>query len=353
MGLMDFIKSQLIEIIEWTDDSRDTLSYRFPDEDKEIKRGAQLIVRESQVVQFVYLGQFGDMFGPGKHTLTTDNIPVLTGCRAGNTGSNRPSRPTSTTSPRVSSPGNKWGTSNPVMVRDQDFGIVRLRAFGTYDFRIVDVPKFLKEVAGTDVHFRLDEFADAMRSRLVSVFSEALAQSKVPALDIATRYSELGEALLPLINPVIKVKYGLEMASFIIENVSVPPEVEQAIDKRSGHGGGRQSERLREVSDGAGLREGRRRRRRHRRRDGGRHGDGAADDQSAGRHHRADDACGIGTGRGASRGLPETFGPADAAKILGVSEADVIASLEAGDLKGKRIGSQWRITRAQIAQFLQ
>src|SRR5207247_2690797 len=105
---------------------------------------------------------------------------------------------------------------------------------GTYDFRVIEVPRFLEDVAGTDDHFRLDEFSDAMRSRLISVFSDALASSKVAALDIATRYSELGEALLPLINPVIKEKYGLEMTSFIIENVSVPSEVEQAIDKRSG-----------------------------------------------------------------------------------------------------------------------
>ncbi len=119
------------------------------------------------------------------------------------------------------------------MMRDQDFGIVRLRAYGTYDFRVVDVPKFLKEVAGTDDHFRLDEFNDTMRSRIVSVFSDALAQAKVPALDVAARYSELGEALLPLINPILGDKYGLAMTTFIVENVSVPPEVEQAIDKRS------------------------------------------------------------------------------------------------------------------------
>jgi membrane protease subunit (stomatin/prohibitin family) len=129
--------------------------------------------------------------------------------------------------------GNKWGTANPVMMRDADFGVVRLRAYGTYDFRVVDPKKFLKEVAGTDDHFRLDEFADAMRSRIVSVFSDALAGAKVPALDVAQRYSELGEALLPLINPAIGAKYGLEMTTFIVENVSVPPEVEQAIDKRS------------------------------------------------------------------------------------------------------------------------
>ncbi|HXI30568.1 MAG TPA: SPFH domain-containing protein, partial [Vicinamibacterales bacterium] len=223
---MDFIKSQLIDIIEWTDDSRDTLSFRYPDEDKEIKRGAQLIVRESQVAQFVYLGQFGDTFGPGKYTLTTDNIPVLTTLKGWKYGFESPFKADVYYVITRIFTGNKWGTSNPVMMRDADFGIVRLRAFGTYDFRVVQPQRFLKEVAGTDQHFRLDEFADAMRSRLVSVFSDALASSKVPALDVATRYSELGDALLPLINPVIHEKYGLEMTSFILENVSVPPEVE-------------------------------------------------------------------------------------------------------------------------------
>ena len=138
MGLMDFIKGELIEIIEWTDDSRDTLSYRFPDDDKEIKRGAQLIVRESQVVQFVYLGQFGDLFGPGKHTLTTDNIPVLTTLKGWKYGFESPFKADVYYVTTRLFTGNKWGTSNPVMMRDQDFGIVRLRAFGTYDFRIVE-----------------------------------------------------------------------------------------------------------------------------------------------------------------------------------------------------------------------
>ena len=175
MGLTDFIRRQFIDIIEWTDDSRDTLSFRFPDEDKEIKNGAQLIVRESQIVQFVYLGQFGDLFGPGKHTLTTDNIPILSRLKGWKYGFESPFKADVYYLTTRLFTGNKWGTSNPVMVRDQDFGIVRVRAFGTYDFRIVDPPKFLKEVAGTDNHFRLDEFADVMRSRIVSVFSEALA----------------------------------------------------------------------------------------------------------------------------------------------------------------------------------
>src|SRR3954465_4466413 len=219
MALGDFIRSQFLEIIQWTDDSRDTLSYRFPDEDKEIKRGAQLIVRESQAVQFVYLGQFGDRFGPGKYTLTTDNIPVLTTLRGWKYGFESPFKADVYYVVTRIFTGNKWGTSNPVMMRDSDLGIVRARAFGTYDFHIIDPKLFLKEVAGTDEHFHLDEFADTMRSRIVSLFSEALAQAKIPVLDVATQYSELGQALLPLINPVTATKYGLELSSFIVENV--------------------------------------------------------------------------------------------------------------------------------------
>src|SRR6187397_1618361 len=233
MGLMDFIKGELLEVIEWTDDSRDTLSFRFPDDDKAIKNGAQLIVRESQTVQFVYLGEFGDTFLPGKHTLTTDNIPVLTKLKSWKYGFNSPFKADVYYVMTRLFTGNKWGTSNPIMLRDADFGVVRARAFGTYDFKIVDVKTFLREVAGSDHNFRLDEFADTMRSRIVSIFTDALATAKVPVLDVAARYSELGDALLPLINPAVTSKYGLEIASFIVENVSVPPEVEQAIDKRS------------------------------------------------------------------------------------------------------------------------
>ena len=295
MGLMDFIKGQLIEIIEWTDDSRDTLSFRFPDEDKEIKRGAQLIVRESQAVQFVYLGQYGDLFGPGKHTLTTDNIPVLTRLKGWKYGFESPFKADVYFVTTRLFTGNKWGTSNPVMVRDQDFGIVRLRAFGTYDFRDRRRPAVPE---GSGRHRRPFPSRRVQPTPCARASSASSATrwptSKVPALDIATRYSELGEALLPLINPVLKEKYGLEMASFILENVSVPPEVEAGDRQAVRDGRRRQSERLREVSDGAGIRKGRRGRRRHRRRNGRRHGHGAADDESARRHRRADHAAGRG-----------------------------------------------------------
>jgi membrane protease subunit (stomatin/prohibitin family) len=144
MGLMDFIKGELIDVIEWTDDSRDTLSFRFPDEDKAIKNGAQLIVRESQQVQFVYLGEFGDTFGPGNHTLTTDNIPILTKLKSWKYGFNSPFKADVYYLNTRLFTGNKWGTANPIMMRDEDLGIVRARAFGTFDFHIVNPKLFLE-----------------------------------------------------------------------------------------------------------------------------------------------------------------------------------------------------------------
>jgi excisionase family DNA binding protein len=350
MGLTDFIRGQFIEIIEWNDDSRDTLSYRFPDEDKEIKNGAQLIVRESQAVQFVYLGQYGDLFPPGKHTLTTDNIPILSRLKGWKYGFNSPFKADVYYLTTRLFTGNKWGTSNPVMMRDQDFGIVRVRAFGTYDFRIVDAPRFLKDVAGTDNHFRLDEFADVMRSRLVSVFSDALASSKIPVLDVATRYTEVGDALLPLINPAIKEKYGLEMGTFVVENVSVPPEVEQAIDKRSSMAAVGNLNDYVKYQMAQGFEK------------GGAGVGGIGAEMAVGMsmaQQMMNQPGGImaqGTPAAAAApaasGIPETIGPADAATLLGVSESDVIASLESGDLKGKRIGTQWRVTKTAIADFL-
>jgi excisionase family DNA binding protein len=354
MALSDFISSQFIEIIEWTDDSRDTLAYRWPDDDKEIKRNAQLIVRESQVVQFVYLGQYGDLFGPGKHTLSTDNIPVLSRLKGWKYGFESPFKADVYFVVSRVFTGNKWGTSNPVMLRDQDFGIVRVRAFGTYDFRIVEPAKFLKEVAGTDHHFRLDEFADVMRSRLVSVFSEAIATAKIPVLDVAARYSELGGALLPLINPVLVGKYGIEMTTFVVENVSVPPEVETAIDKRSSMAAVGNLNDYVKFQMAQGMAQG-----------GSSVGGVGAEmavgfaiakemmNQTGGLLAQATAPVGAPPAAPtAAAGIPETLSPADAAKALSVSEADVIASLEAGDLKGKRIGSQWRITRAALAEFL-
>jgi excisionase family DNA binding protein len=344
MGLIDYLKTQFLEIIQWQDDSRDTLSFRYPDMDKEIKRGAQLIVRESQVAQFIYLGQFGDTFGPGKWTLTTDNIPILSTLKGWKYGLESPFKADIYFLNTRLFTGNKWGTANPVMMRDPDFGVVRLRAYGTYDFRIVEPRLFLKEVAGTDDHFRLDEFADTMRSRIVSVFSDAVASAKVPVLDVASRYQELGSALLPVINPAVTSKYGLEISSFILENVSVPAEVEQAIDKRSSMAAvGNLNDYVKfQMAEGMAR------------------GDGAAMASSAAQlgaglamGQQIAGAFGVGqTSSPASTGLPELLSPADAAKALGVSENDVLAALGDGSLKGKKIGSTWRITKEALDQFL-
>jgi len=356
MGLMDYIKTQLIEIIEWTDDSRDTISWRFPDEDKEIKNGAQLIVRESQAVQFIYLGQFGDTFGPGKHTLVTDNIPVLSQLKGWKYGFESPFKADVYFVNTRLFTGNKWGTSNPIMLRDADFGIVRLRAFGTYDFKVVNVPVFLREVAGSDQNFRLDEFADTMRSRIVSIFTDAIASSRVPALDLATRYQEVGEALLPLINPQIREKYGIEIPSFILENCSVPPEVEAAIDKRSSMGaignlndyvkyqmaqslgqpgkGGGVAGSAAELAMGFGLAQ------QMMNQPGGMFG-GAQTTPAAN-----------APATPAASSLPDVLTPADVATALGVTEADVLETLEKGDLKGRKIGSAWRVTRTALDEFL-
>jgi excisionase family DNA binding protein len=351
MAIIDFLKKQFIDIIVWTDDSRDSLSFRFPDEDKEIKNGAQLVVRESQIAQFVYLGEFGDTFGPGKHTLTTDNIPILTNLKSWKYALESPFKVDVYFVVSRVFTGNKWGTANPVMIRDADFGVVRLRAYGTYDFRIVDPKKFLKEVAGTDDHFRLDEFADTMRSRIVSVFSDALAGSKIPALDVAARYSELGEALLPLINPAIGAKYGLAMTTFIVENVSVPPEVEQAIDKRSSMAAVGNLNDYVKFQMAQGLEKG-----------GGGPGGMAAEmavgmamaqqmmQQTGGL--MAQSTPGVASAAMPAPGAPALHTPAQVAQMLGVAEADVISSLDSGDLKGKKIGTQWRITRAAVDAFL-
>ena len=353
MGIFNFIKGELIEIIEWTDDSRDTLSYRWPDDDKNIKNGAQLIVRESQQVQFVAAGQYADLFGPGKHTLATQNIPVLSRIYGWKYGFESPFKCDVYYLNTRLFTGNKWGTSNPVMMRDADFGVVRLRAFGTYDFRIVDPPRFLKEVAGTDQNFRLDEFADTMRSRIVSVFTEALAKAKVPALDVAQRYSELGEALLPIVNQTVREKYGLEVTSFVLENVSVPPEVEKAIDARSSMGAIGNLNDYVKYQMGATMGQG----------EGG--GAAAVPAQMAvgfgiaqemmksmgGASGGAAQAPAAPASAPAAGGL-EVLTPEQAAQLLGVSVEDVHASIESGDLKARKIGNATRIAKAALEEFL-
>lgn len=344
MGIMDLIRGELLEIIEWRDAPRDTLAWRFPDEDRAIKSGAQLIVRPSQVAQFVYLGTFGDTFEPGRHTLTTDNIPVLTRLRSWPFGFDSPFKADiHFVSTRLFT-GNRWGTAHPVMMRDADLGVVRLRSFGTYDVRIVEPRTFLREVAGQDHDVDLSEFVGTMRSRIASLFADALASARIPVAEVASRQTELGDALLPVINSAVTARYGIEITAFVVENVSVPSDVEQAIDARAGMAAiGNLSDFVKyQMARGFD-------------RDGGASGPaGAAAELAVGfglaqqmlREGQAGPLSG-GDGRD-----PDLLSPEEAARLLGVSDDDVMTVLQAGELKGRRIGSTWRISRRAISNYL-
>lgn len=235
MGIMDAIRSQFIEVIEWLDDSGNTLLYRFPVQGQEIKNGARLTVRESQAAVFVFQGQIADVFGPGLYTIDGGNTPILSKLGAWMHGFNSPFKAEVYFVNTKQFTDLKWGTANPVMMRDTDFGMVRLRAFGIYSIRIADARAFIKEVAGTNGHFVTEDIEGQLKRTLVSGFSDALAESKIAALDLASNYDELGKFVRSKLSDEFK-SYGLELTKYLIENISLPQEVESAMDKRTSMG---------------------------------------------------------------------------------------------------------------------
>lgn len=239
MSIIDKVKeaamNQFIEVIEWLDESRDTLLYRFPVYQQEIKNGAQLIVRESQAAVFVFEGQVGDVFTPGRYTIDGGNTPILSKLGAWKYGFNSPMKSEVYFVNTKQFTDMKWGTSNPIMLRDADFGIVRLRAFGAYSLRVADPGEFIKEIAGTNGHFQTEDIDGQLKRAIVTEFSDALGELKIPALDLAAQYKEVGEKIRGMINEDFK-SYGLEVTKFYVENVSLPPEVEAAMDKRASMG---------------------------------------------------------------------------------------------------------------------
>ncbi len=236
MGLMDNIRkqigSQFLEILEWLDDSNDTLVWRYPVYNQEIKMGAQLIVRENQLALFVNEGKAADLFGPGTYTISTQNIPILTTLRGWKYGFQSPFKAEVYFFNTRLFTDFKWGTANPVMMRDAEFGMIRLRAYGTYAMRISDARKFFETVVGTRGLTTTDEITGQLRSTILSRLSDAIAEAKVAALDIAAHYDELSTTGTRLLAPEF-AGFGLELARFFIENVSLPEEVEKAIDQRS------------------------------------------------------------------------------------------------------------------------
>lgn len=235
MGIFDAIRSQFIEVIEWLDPSGNTMLFRFPVKGQEIKNGARLTVRESQAAVFVHQGQIADLFAPGLYTIDGGNTPILTKLGAWKHGFNSPFKAEVYFVNTKQFTDLKWGTSNPVMMRDADFGMVRLRAFGIYTIRVSDPGEFIKEIAGTNAHFVTEDIEGQLKRTLVSGFSDVLGESKIAALDLASNYDELSKFIRSKLNEDFRV-YGLELTKFVIENISLPPEVEAAMDKRTSMG---------------------------------------------------------------------------------------------------------------------
>lgn len=232
MGIFDFIKSQFIEVIEWTDNNNSTMVYRFPVENKEIKMGAQLTVRESQVAIFVNEGQPADLYLPGRHVLTTENMPVLTKLKSWKYGFNSPFKAEVYFINTKQFMDQKWGTSNPIITRDAEFGTVRIRAFGIFAFRVNDAVMFLKEIFGTNGSYDTESIVGQLKRSIVSGFGDLLGESRIPVLDISSNYDELGQQTIIKLQPIFN-KMGLQLTSLYVENVSVPEEVEKAMDRRA------------------------------------------------------------------------------------------------------------------------
>ena len=235
MGIFDKLKAEFIDIIEWLDSSNDTMLYRFPRYQNEIKYGAKLVVRESQVCVFVNEGEIADIFQPGTYTLETKNIPILTTLKGWKYGFNSPFKAEVYFASTRNFTDRKWGTKNPIMMRDPEFGPIRLRAFGTYALRVKDAGALIKEIAGTDAHFTTDEITDQLRNVIITRLADLMAESKIPAIDMAAQYNEMSEMIHDKIQSEFD-EYGLELTKFLIENISFPPQVEEAIDKRSSMG---------------------------------------------------------------------------------------------------------------------
>lgn len=232
MGLFSKLLGEFIDVIEWVDRSQDTLVWKFPRNDNAIKMGAKLTVRESQVAIFMNEGRIADVFLPGMYELSTQNIPILTTLMSWKYGFNSPFQADVYFVSMRTFLNQKWGTKNPVMIRDAEFGPVRLRAFGTFNFKVEDAQAFLSQISATNPDFNIEDINDQLRSTVVSRAMDTVAESKIPVLDLAANYNEMGLLITQSIQPDFK-ELGLQLSKLLVENVSLPAEVEEALDKRS------------------------------------------------------------------------------------------------------------------------
>lgn len=226
------IRSQLIDVIQWLDETQDTLVHRFRLDGKEIMMGAQLTVRESQSAVFLNEGQLADVFGPGRYELQTANMPILTALRSWPHGFESPFKADVFFVNTKQFIDQKWGTTNPVMMRDSEFGMLRLRGFGAYAFRVSDPAACIREIAGVNSLYTVAEVEGLLKRTIVSGLSDTIAESGIPALDLASQYDELGALCRTRLSPRFAA-YGLTLTDFVIENLSLPEDVEKALDKRT------------------------------------------------------------------------------------------------------------------------
>lgn len=250
MSFWRMLTGEFIDIIEWLDDTQDTICYRFERHDNEIKYGAKLIVREGQVAIFINEGRLeaakpqawnvmdfkpADVFEPGTYTLETKNLPILSTLQHWRHGFDSPFKAEVYFISTRQFTDQKWGTPQPVMLRDAEFGPIRLRAFGTYALKVTDAVKCLREIVGTDGHFTLDKIAEQLRSLIITRFADVLGESRIPILELAANYDELSTFVKQRLQPEFNA-YGLDLTQLLVNNISLPPAVSEALDKRSSMG---------------------------------------------------------------------------------------------------------------------
>ncbi len=235
MGILDFLTDEFIDVIHWVDDSRDTMVWRFEREDHEIKYGAKLTVRAGQAAVFIHEGQLADVFTPGMYMLETNNMPIMTTLNHWDHGFQSPFKSEIYFVNTTRFNDLKWGTKNPIIARDPEFGPVRLRAYGTYSVRVSDAARFLTEIVGTDGEFTMDEISFQVRNIIVQEFSRVVSGSGIPVLDMAANTGDLSKLIAAEISGTLE-QYGLNMPELYIENISLPPAVEAVLDKRTSIG---------------------------------------------------------------------------------------------------------------------
>jgi membrane protease subunit (stomatin/prohibitin family) len=239
MGLFDKVKTKLvnefIDIIEWADDSKDTIVWKFPRYNNEIKNGAQLIVRPGQAAVLVDEGKLADVFTEGRHVLDTNNIPLLSTIKGWKYGFNSPFKVDIFFVSLRDFTNQKWGTKNPIMLRDAEFGPIRVRAFGSYQFKVTSPENVLRKLSTTNEKYTVEDINDQLRNIIVTRFTDVIGEAKIPVLDVASNMNEFSELLHKNMDSEF-TDYGFGITKFLVENVSLPPEVEAMLDKRSSMG---------------------------------------------------------------------------------------------------------------------